>query len=186
HFLERCLASIQSQTHPVDEIVIVDDGSTDNTDALLNDLCKVMPNLTCIRQVNQGESAARNTGLAKARYGIVAFLDADDAWTPVHIEECCNAFRLFPDAAIAFAKYELRDEFNNSPENEDIIYFRRDFVKDISDTVINGSDNKYFLINPDVMLHNIIMERIAFHTSSLVVNRNRLQGMFYFDIRLRF
>jgi glycosyltransferase involved in cell wall biosynthesis len=186
HFLERCLASIQSQTQPVDEIVVIDDGSTDNTDALLKNLQNVIPNLTCVRQVNQGDSAARNTGLALTRHGIVAFLDADDTWTPVHIEECCNAFRLFPDAAIAFAKYELRDEYNNSCENERTIYSRRDLVKKISETLITDKNNKYFSINHDVMLQNIIMERLAYHTSGLVINRHRLPGNFFFDASLRF
>ena len=184
-FLARCLASIKSQTHPVDEIVIVDDGSTDSTDALLSDLRNVMPNLVCVRQTNQGESGARNRGLATARHGIVAFLDADDTWTPVHIEECCNAFNLFPDIAIAIAKYELRDENNNSCEDEQVIYNRRDSIKRIPGMVIRKTGNN-FLMHSESMLHNMIMDRICFHTSSLVINRNRLSATFNFDIRLRF
>ncbi len=180
-FLDRCLVSIQGQTRPVDEIIIVDDGSTDNTATLLKDFKTSIPNVTCIRQSNLGLSAARNCGLAKARHEIVAFIDADDTWMPIHIEECCSAFSTFPDAAISISKYELI--YEDRDENDDMqkVYMGRDFIRFINDIVIDSSEGKYFLINSDVMLHNIIMNRLSFHMSSVVINRAHFQGTFSFD-----
>ncbi len=187
HFLERCLHSIQNQTRPPDEIVIVDDGSTDNTQELLNTFKENIPNLISIRQNNSGEPAARNTGLARARYRNVAFIDSDDTWAPVHIEESLNAFQLFSDAAFILASYELNDP-NGFVESDELahIYLRRDFVKNIEGVVKDCIDDKYFFIDPKRLLHHQIMRRVGFHLSTLVIDRQRMSKLFSFDDTLHF
>lgn len=62
-YLSACLDSLMAQTLPPDEIIAVDDGSTDDCPAILADYAARMPNLRIIRQENGGLSAARNTGL---------------------------------------------------------------------------------------------------------------------------
>lgn len=78
------------QTRPPDEIVVVDDGSSDDTPE------RVVPYLDRIRYVRQengGSSAARNTGVRKARHPWIAFLDSDDHWRPDHLRLMADAIR---------------------------------------------------------------------------------------------
>jgi glycosyltransferase involved in cell wall biosynthesis len=73
-----------NQTFDAFEIILVDDGSTDNGIALITE--KYSENISIISQKNQGVSVARNMGIKRAKYEYVAFLDADDAWHPQYLE----------------------------------------------------------------------------------------------------
>jgi len=79
-YVPRAIRSILTQTAPVDEIIVVDDGSTDGTaeeiERLFGEQVRV------VRQENQGVSAARRRGILEAKGEWIAFLDSDDEWTP--------------------------------------------------------------------------------------------------------
>jgi glycosyltransferase involved in cell wall biosynthesis len=78
-FLGEALASVLGQTLPPEEIIVVDDGSTDGTP----EVARSFGDRVClVSRPNGGPGAARNTGLAAARGDWIAFLDGDDAWTP--------------------------------------------------------------------------------------------------------
>lgn len=79
-YLESCVASIASQTYRNIEILLVDDGSTDDSPALCDALAKEDPRIVVIHQANAGTSAARNTGLANATGDYITFTDNDDYW----------------------------------------------------------------------------------------------------------
>lgn len=92
-FIADAVRSILDQSQPVDEIVIVDDGSTDDTQTVVESLSGP---IIYIKQPNQGPSAARNTGIDAAKNDWIAFLDADDQWTPIKIERQLNVLQNFP------------------------------------------------------------------------------------------
>lgn len=79
HYLPEAVDSVLSQTHPHVELIVVNDGSTDDTKAVLD---SYGDRLVAVHQENQGLSAARNTGIRTASHDFVAFLDADDIWEP--------------------------------------------------------------------------------------------------------
>ena len=80
--LMQALKSVQKQTHPVDEVIVVDDGSTDGTrDRVLSEF----PDVQLFSQPQSGVSSARNAGIRQARGEWVAFLDSDDLWKPKKI-----------------------------------------------------------------------------------------------------
>lgn len=79
HTLPRALDSILSQTLPPEEIIVVDDGSKDSTEALIR---HNYPQVHYLRQPNGGVSRARNLGIAEASGDWIALLDSDDAWLP--------------------------------------------------------------------------------------------------------
>jgi len=82
-YLAEAVASVRSQSVRPDEIVVVDDGSTDGTAAWL---C-AQEDLTIVTQENRGAGAARNRGVQNVTASILAFLDADDIWRPDYIEQ---------------------------------------------------------------------------------------------------
>ncbi|RKQ89826.1 CDP-glycerol glycerophosphotransferase (TagB/SpsB family) [Mycolicibacterium mucogenicum 261Sha1.1M5] len=77
-FLTRCLDSIFAQTMPDFEVLVVNDGSTDETASILAEYAAARPELTVIEQANAGQGAARNRALGEARGEFVLFVDADD------------------------------------------------------------------------------------------------------------
>ena len=79
-YLERCVQSVLQQTFKDMEIILVDDGSTDGSDVLADQLATLDPRIRVIHQENHGLSVARNVGLHAASGEYVVFLDSDDEW----------------------------------------------------------------------------------------------------------
>ena len=92
--IKRAIRSVQTQTFTDWELIVVDDGSTDNTAALIEG-CD--PRLKLIRQENQGTAGARNTGLCASSGSYIAFLDSDDEWLSHHLELCVSFLETFPE-----------------------------------------------------------------------------------------
>jgi glycosyltransferase involved in cell wall biosynthesis len=90
----KTLNSIVQQRYPASEIIIVDDGSTDLS--VKQVLALDIPNLRVIKQANRGVSAARNTGVSHAKNEFIAFIDADDQWSPFFLEEMRKLITRFP------------------------------------------------------------------------------------------
>ena len=82
HTLTECVQSILNQDEASMEILLVDDGSTDNTPAICDRLAKLDDRIRVIHQNNKGLSAARNVALQRARGGYISFVDADDTIAP--------------------------------------------------------------------------------------------------------
>jgi glycosyltransferase involved in cell wall biosynthesis len=96
--LSRTVASVVAQTFTDFEVILVDDGSTDDGLATLPQ--PLDPRIVVIRQHNAGEGAARNRGIEAARHEWVAFVDADDIWLPGHLAELDQVRRRFPQARL--------------------------------------------------------------------------------------
>ena len=86
----RTLKSIESQSMGNYQVVMIDDGSTDNTEKIIKKYIKDKNDYLYIKQKNSGVSAARNRGLEKAKGKYISFLDADDVYHPKFLEILCN------------------------------------------------------------------------------------------------
>jgi glycosyltransferase involved in cell wall biosynthesis len=86
--LERAIESALAQTRPADELIVVDDGSTDDTSERLR---RLAPRVRGIHQQNRGGAAARNLGVRSATSDWIAFLDDDDVWAADHLERIAAA-----------------------------------------------------------------------------------------------
>lgn len=87
NYLSECIDSILAQTRPVDEIIIIDDGSTDMTIDVTEKYC-LEKRVRVVRQENQGVASARNRGIELATQPFVVCLDADDKVQPTYVEKC--------------------------------------------------------------------------------------------------
>ncbi|WP_417942053.1 glycosyltransferase family 2 protein [Flavobacterium sp. RS13.1] len=109
NYIESTLNSVLNQTFTDYEIIIINDGSTDNSEIKVlgfND-----SRIQLYNQKNQGASVARNLGIEKANCNYIAFLDADDLWMANHLETLKTLIQNFPNAGIYASRYNL--VFNN-------------------------------------------------------------------------
>ena len=150
--LKRAINSLLAQTHPVDEIIIVDDGSTDNTKDIQNDF----PEIIYIYQKNSGVSAARNVGIQKAKNEWIAFLDSDDEWHKEKLEK-----------QVLFHK------------NKSDILMSYTAEKWVRDGKIVKIPKKYRKIGEDAFLENLSYCNIA--PSSAMLNKSLLERVGFFD-----
>jgi len=95
--ITEAIDSVLSQTMEDYELIVVDDGSTDNTPNILKSYGK---HITSIHQKNRGVSAARNTGIRASSGALIAFLDSDDRWLPDKLAVQTRFFKAHPQAQI--------------------------------------------------------------------------------------
>lgn len=165
-YLPEALASIWAQTRPADEIIVVDDGSTDGTAAELQKLRRPM---TYLRQENAGPSAARNRGLRAARSEWVAFLDSDDLWLPDKLRVQLDFLHDHPRVDFAFGtQVNLRDG-----------------VADAVPEILNaGVYRELQQARGDVRnFFTLLLRTNPIPTSSVIFRRTRLPAVGYFDER---
>ncbi len=105
-YLQTALASALAQETPPDQIIVIDDGSTDDTAAVTAQFGTAVE---LIRQPNSGLAAARNRGLAAAQADWIAFLDADDYWPPDYLRRLQPLLRQNPQAALIGASWQYVD-----------------------------------------------------------------------------
>src|SRR5690349_6589968 len=105
-FIAEAVRSVQEQTYPVHEIIVVDDGSTDNTRAALAGHWPAIQYIGC---EHRGVAAARNTGISRSSGEFIAFLDADDVWLPEKLAMQVDYFRAHPECGLVYTDMKLFD-----------------------------------------------------------------------------
>ena len=167
-FIRAAIESVQAQTVPVSEIIVVDDGSEDRTAEIAKELGVIL-----IQQPNQGVCAARNAGIRAATNPWVAFIDQDNLWEPKKIEEQWAATELHSDVATVschmrwFADESIRGQ--NAQFEMDGGYGNE-----------NDGRTAYF---SDVGSH-LPFSRMIDYTSSLLVRRDVILAAGAFNERL--
>ena len=95
--LSRALDSVFSQSYPITEVIVIDDGSTDSTESLVKNS---YPQVNFLQQSNRGVSAARNLGIKQAVGSWLAFLDSDDEWLPHKLDKQFAALAERPESRL--------------------------------------------------------------------------------------
>ncbi|MCD6393437.1 MAG: glycosyltransferase family 2 protein, partial [Planctomycetes bacterium] len=109
-YIGRAIDSVLAQTRQPDEIIVVDDGSTDNTAEVIK---PYSPKVHYIHQENGGASVARNTGIEAATGQWLAFLDADDEWLPEKLSMQIEHLRCNSDLVWTHSNYFVRSAVDN-------------------------------------------------------------------------
>src|SRR5438876_2002514 len=117
-FIEQAIVSVLEQDFPSSEreIVVVDDGSTDNTPTLVE---KFRPQVRYLRKANGGQASAFNVGIPEARGEIVAFLDGDDWWAPAKLSEVVKALGRNPE--VGLVGHGITEVFPDSPQRTEVL-----------------------------------------------------------------
>lgn len=111
--LRETLQSLLSQTHDDYEIIIVDDGSDDDTIKIAQE-CANDPKIKLVQQANRGLAGARNSGIAAAVGDYIGFCDADDLWLPTKLAAHVSHLENRPEVGLSFSGSDLIDE-NSQP-----------------------------------------------------------------------
>ena len=150
------LQSVLAQAYQNFEIVVVDDGSTDNSAQVVEDFINSLPfregqGIGLIRKPNGGVCSARNRGIQEAKYDYIALLDGDDLWDEHYLEEQAKLIQDFPEAkmwgvSIAFIKHSKQTKWNQGMGDGYRGYVENYFGTSHSDLFCSSS----VVINKDV------------------------------------
>ena len=108
--IESTIRSVLAQTRGDFELIVVDDGSRDDTSGRVAALARTDDRIRLLRRPNQGVAAARNAGVEAARGEHVSFLDSDDLWLPDYLAAMTSALAARPEAGFAYTDAWILDE----------------------------------------------------------------------------
>lgn len=95
-FLSKCIDSILGQDYPFYEVILVDDGSLDNSGTICDEYAKINNNVRVFHKSNTGVSDTRNYGILQAKYDYIAFIDSDDYWDRHFLSEIVRLIHKYP------------------------------------------------------------------------------------------
>ena len=104
-YLDESIESVRAQTHSSKELIVIDDGSTDNTAQVVSRY----PDVKLVRQSNMGLAAARNSGIKASSGDYLVFLDADDYLEPNALAAGLGCLKKYPECAFAWGRYRIRN-----------------------------------------------------------------------------
>jgi len=157
----EALDSVLAQTYPAMEIIVVDDGSTDDTRQIL---MQRYPQVRYFHQENGGVSRARNRAIREARGEFIAFLDSDDLWLPDKTEKQVACFKQHPDAGLVHTDADFLD--NTGPE-----------------PVLLARTSKTQFSTGDIVVN--LFTRFSLNTQTVMMRKAVFQTVGYFDEELR-
>jgi len=118
-FVEQTLASVFEQTYPTIEIIVVDDGSTDQTPKILR---RHEDRITLLTQENAGQAAARNRGAKIARGALLCFLDSDDVFDREKMTQQVQLLGRFDEAVAVYCDYRTIDDAGNITQEQNALH----------------------------------------------------------------
>jgi glycosyltransferase involved in cell wall biosynthesis len=164
--IKRSLLSIFAQKKQADEIIIINDGSTDDSLSIVQSIKD--DKIKIINQVNKGVSAARNAGIQEARNRMLTFLDADDEWLPDYLLTITDLIRRYPNAVGYATAYTLKYD-NDS--------LRQIVLRNLPFTTADGLLTNYF----DVANHS----NPPIWTGAVCVKKNLLDKINGFPVGVK-
>lgn len=142
NYLKRCVDSLIAQTYPNIEIILIDDGSTDDSGKLCDSYALKHNNIHVLHQSNQGQSMARNNGIEHSSGDFISFVDSDDYIAdPTTFESCIAAF----DSNIDVVQYPYRTRHADSTKDYLFSFKTTDAALPITQDAIRDAENQITL-----------------------------------------
>jgi glycosyltransferase involved in cell wall biosynthesis len=135
-YLAQAIESALAQSHPPDEIIVVDDGSTDSSAGIAR---RYAGSVTCVHQSNAGPASARNRGLDLASGNLIAFLDADDWWHPQALERHLAHFAIDQDSRLQVSLARVEHVWEAGTSDLHAHYVRRGIVGELPGYLLQAS-----------------------------------------------
>jgi len=159
-YLPEAIESILQQTYRDFEIIVIDDGSTDDTKNIIQ---KYLPSVRYVRQENGGPSKARNTGIMMSKGKYIAFLDADDIWLPTKLEKQIAHFQRNPECYFVFTE--------NCSFDDNGIYLEKMGKQEklMKGNLLENIFLKSSVATPTVMVKSEVFESVGLFDESLRV-----------------
>jgi glycosyltransferase involved in cell wall biosynthesis len=176
--LIEAIESVQAQTYPLWEIVVVDDGSTDSTRDQITRRFGDDKRVRYTAQENRGASAARNRAIQLAKGEIVAFLDSDDLYFPSFLERHIEAYGRHPEADIVFSDLEKQTGAEILPRFMERTAVFKDLICDLASGEI--------LLLPQDVMKQVLLQEIPIKMPGTTVRSKvfRAYGLFDEEIKV--
>jgi glycosyltransferase involved in cell wall biosynthesis len=179
-YIAEAIDSIISQTYQPLEIIVIDDGSTDNTRRCLEPYLK-NAQIRYFYQNNTGHGAARNTGIKYSRGTYVCFLDHDDHLEKNSIEKRLHVYKKYPELGLVFSDFCKSFMVNNNFQTSGRERFlqKYNFPDRIPTVNIDDRDNDLYIFNPGIFVELIIDDFVW--TGTVMISRKVIDAVGLFD-----
>ena len=190
-YIEKTLASVALQGNLIQSVIVVNDGSTDQTAQIVESFAKSHPNLgiQLINQENAGLANARNTGInastQESKAPFIALLDADDVWLTGKLEKQLNLFQASQDPKLGavYSSYELIDENGNAIAGENLIV-KPSLCGEVYSSLLTG--NFISGSGSGVLVKSAVFEEVGLFDEALKASEDwdmwiRIARKFHFD-----
>ncbi len=174
-FLPACLGSLRAAGVQQLEIVVVDDGSTDDTRTVIDSLSG--PDLRYVHQTNKGLSTARNTGIRATSGRTIAYLDSDDLWLPGVAPRMIDFLDRHPDVGIVFAEAKVGNDIEGFTSWSE--WAGRDEFQKLKHDQRDG-----FRVYDRAAFHQLLIRRNIVFTGAVFQRREALDEAGWFNPRL--
>ncbi len=185
-FFEEAVESIFAQTYPSWELLLCDDGSTDESSAIAQQYAQKHPeNVRYLEHpghINRGMSATRNLGVRHAQGEYVAFLDADDVWLPHKLAEQIPLLQAHPEAAMLYGKTQFWFSWH---KDNPVEHFSLRGEKDADPMTIASLDFDRVIYPPEQFLLYLKDKDIYPCTCSMVIRRQVYEQLGGFEEQFR-
>jgi glycosyltransferase involved in cell wall biosynthesis len=193
--LPTTIGSLQAQTYPHWEALIIDDGSTDGTAELVQSMANADPRVRYFPQKNSGVSAARNAGIRIADGEWVAFLDSDDAWEPLKLAAQIACFNQLPDIGMVWTDMNAFDAEGNLVSSRHLRKMYSAYQRVGEDRLFEGQRSLREFAPELVASHEVMADAVVrwgdlfspmimgslVHTSTVLISQQRLRAVGFFE-----
>jgi GT2 family glycosyltransferase len=192
----RAIESVRTQTHSNWELIVVDDGSTDDTAEFIASHYGQDSRVRYLRQDNAGVSAARNAGFRAARGRYIALLDSDDAWKPWKLQVQLACFQAFPEVGMVWTEFEainstgilvnprylrtMYEAYRFYPTSASLFPVSREISSMLGADPNLETDARAYAGN----IYTEMLRGNLVHTSTVMLSRERLDKVQGFDVSL--